>query len=282
MRPAAYYEDALVTLYHGDCRDVLPAVAGSFDLTLTDPPYGQAYLSGKSGRGGGANDQPRLSLRLYRQVVPLLRSAHVLWFTRWDTWPELWDILGSAYPLRGLLVWDKGHNGMGDLRHWGNACEYIASAGAGRRVGRRDRNVLRFPWRPSAAIRHPRGKSVALLQYLIRELGATAVLDSFAGSGSTLVAAQALGVRAVGIELDERSCAIAARRLATGVRSMSAAPTSWRPFSGSLVSDRSPSPLMPSTLTAGLAKGARDASMPTHARPRASAKRANGGRTARA
>jgi site-specific DNA-methyltransferase (adenine-specific) len=213
MSPEPYYQDARVTLYCGDARDVLPSVAGQFDLTLTDPPYGQAYVSGKSGRGHGRNDGARLSLRLYRQAAPLLRSAHVLWFTRWDTWPELWEVLASTYPLRGLLVWDKGHNGMGDLRHWGNACEYVASAGTGRIVGRRDGNLLRFPWRPNRATHHPHEKPVALLRYLIQKLGAASVLDPFAGSGSTLVAAQSLGVRAVGVEIEERYCEIAARRL---------------------------------------------------------------------
>ena len=112
-----YYSDDLVTLYHGDCRDVLenhPPV----DLLLTDPPYGVTYVS-NSGAGRGtkpiSNDGTRLSLRLYRSVIPLVQARHVLWFTRWDAWPDVWVELGQSWPLRGLLVWDKGSPGM--VRH---------------------------------------------------------------------------------------------------------------------------------------------------------------------
>jgi 23S rRNA G2445 N2-methylase RlmL len=84
MKP--YYEDGSVTLYHGDCRDVLPSL-DPVDLVLTDPPYGVTYVS-NSGAGRGtqpiSNDGTRISLRLYRQVLPMLQAAHVLWFTRWD------------------------------------------------------------------------------------------------------------------------------------------------------------------------------------------------------
>ena len=65
------------------------------------------------------NNGARLSVALQRAVIPLLRTQHVLWFTRWDVWPDVWMELGPHFPLRGMLIWDKGDPGMGDLNHWG-------------------------------------------------------------------------------------------------------------------------------------------------------------------
>jgi DNA modification methylase len=212
-----YYSDSLVTIYHGDARDVLEVepISGGVDLVLTDPPYGVNYVSNMAaGRGTTpiTNDGARLSLRLYKSIVPLLFTDHVLWFTRWDAWPDVWEILGSAFPMRGLLVWDKGSPGMGDLDHWGPSYELIASLGSGKITGGRDGSVLRYNTVPSANRLHPTQKPTDLLSYLIRKLSARTVLDPFMGSGSTLVAAKMSGARSYGIETDERYCEVAALR----------------------------------------------------------------------
>ncbi len=212
-----YYSDEYVTLHHGDCREVdLPSV----DLVLTDPPYGVSYVS-NSGVGQGTrpitNDGARLALRLQRSLLPRIEATHVLWFTRWDAWPDVWVDLGQWFRMRGLLVWDKGTPGMGDLKHWGPSYELIASAGEGRTVGGRDQSVLRFPTVPSANRNHPTEKPIELLRYLLEKMAPATVLDPFAGSGTTLIAAQSLGIRCTGVEMDERYCEIAAKRLAQGV-----------------------------------------------------------------
>jgi site-specific DNA-methyltransferase (adenine-specific) len=214
-----YYQDESVTLYLGDCRDILPGV-GPVDLVLTDPPYGINYVSNyTTGRGVRpiTNDGARLAVALQRAVIPLLRAGHVLWFTRWDVWPDVWMELGPYFPLRGMLIWDKSDPGMGDLDHWGPSYEMIASAGWGKTTGSRDQSVLRYPKLPAGRRSHPTEKPPGLLQYLIGKLQPETVLDPFAGAGSTLVAARDLGRRAIGIEVDERYCEIAARRLAQGV-----------------------------------------------------------------
>jgi site-specific DNA-methyltransferase (adenine-specific) len=215
-----YYEQSGATIYHGDCRDVL-GDCGAVDLVLTDPPYGVTYQSNTGGHRGKepiTNDGTRLSLALYRQVMPMIAAlppTHVLWFTRWDAWPDVWMILGQFFQIRGLLVWDKGTPGMGDLNHWGPSYELIASAGRGQTSGSRDQSVLTgFPGVPHLDRNHPTEKPERLLSYLIWKLGASTVLDPFMGSGSTLVAAQASGCRSVGIEVDERYCEVAAKRLA--------------------------------------------------------------------
>lgn len=214
-----YYDDGLVTIYHADCREVLLSLP-SGGLLLTDPPYGINYVS-NSGVGRGTapitNDGARLSLRLYREVVRLIHAEHILWFTRWDAWPDVWEVVGSAFPMRGLLVWDKASPGMGDLNHWGPSYELIASLGTGQTVGSRDGSVLRFNTVPSRARLHPTQKPVDLLRYLIAKLEPATVIDPFMGSGSALVAARGLGLPSVGIELEERYCEVAAKRLAQDV-----------------------------------------------------------------
>lgn len=213
-----YYADDSVTLYHGDCREVLPTL-DAVDLVLTDPPYGINYVS-NSGAGKGTrpitNDGARLSLWLYRSVFPLLRAQHVLWFTRWDAWPDVWAEMGQWFPLRGMLVWDKGTPGMGDLNHWGLSYELIASAGTGKISGGRDGSILRHNTVPSRVRIHPTEKPVSLLSYLITKLEAEMILDPFAGSGSTLFAASRLGRKAIGVEFDERYCEAIAKRLDQG------------------------------------------------------------------
>ena len=217
MKP--YYADDRVTLYHGDCREVLPDLP-PMDLVLTDPPYGINYVS-NAGVGKGTkpitNDGARLSLRLYRSVFPLLKAEHILWFTRWDAWPDVWVEMGQWFPMRGMLIWDKGTPGMGDLHHWGLSYEMIASAGSGRISGGRDGSILRHNGVPPGVRIHPTEKPVSLLSYLITKLEAQTVLDPFAGSGSTLVAAKQLGRHAIGVELEERYCEVIAKRLAQGV-----------------------------------------------------------------
>lgn len=214
-----YYSDDHVTIYHGDCREILPDL-GRVDLVLTDPPYGINYVS-NSGVGKGTtpitNDGARLSLRLYRDVLRVLQADHVLWFTRWDAWPDVWVDLGMWFPMRGLLVWDKASPGMGDLKHWGPSYELIASAGVGQIVGPRDGSVLRYPTVPSHGRLHPTEKPVEMLSHLIAKLDAGTVLDPFMGSGTTLRAAKDLGRKAIGVEIEERYCEIAAKRLSQEV-----------------------------------------------------------------
>ena len=216
--PKPYYERDGITIYHGDCRDILPLL-GAVDLVLTDPPYGVSYSSNHNlGRGTVpiTNDGTRVSLRLYRSVIPLLRTNHLLWFTRWDAWPDVWELIAPWYPLRGLLVWDKDDPGMGDLSHWGPSYELIASAGEGHCVGSRDQSVLHFTKAGPNRL-HPAEKPLDLLTYLIKKLDAQTILDPFMGSGTTLRAAKDLGRRAIGIEIEEKYCEIAVKRLAQEV-----------------------------------------------------------------
>ena len=211
-------ESEPVRVVQGDCLDVLPLDVGEPVYVVTDPPYGVTYQSNRTvGRGVKpiTNDGTRHSLRLYRRVIPLLRAEHVLWFTRWDAWPDVWELLGQHYPIRGLLVWDKGTPGMGDLKHWGPSYELIASAGEGQTSGSRDGSVLRFNTVSGHGRHHPTQKPVELLAYLIEKIVPPGglVLDPFLGSGATAIACAQTGRRCVGIESDPAYADIARRRV---------------------------------------------------------------------
>ena len=218
MRP--YYQDDNVQLYHGDCLELadLWTVA---DVLVTDPPYGMAY-AGFGGRAG----EPRRSLQAHSIAGDgsvAARDAAL------DTWgqsrPALvfgrWSIARPS-GVRQVLIWDKsdGGPGMGALDlPWGPSFEEVYVIGKGYR-GERGGAVIRqqtLMSGDSSRPDHPTPKPVPLMEALIAKCPPGVIADPFAGSGSTLVAAKALGRKAIGIELEERYCEIAARRLAQDV-----------------------------------------------------------------
>ncbi len=193
MKP--YYEDDLVTLYHGDCREVTAWLEA--DVLVTDPPYGL----GDRWQGGTWG------------AAPMYADAR-----RWDVKPDDADLLtmigdrpavvwGGNYftlpPSRCWLAWIKNPamNTMADFELAWTSLDKPAKAYTSTRNpdGKRD---------------HPTQKPVGLMRWTIGHMPEGSVADPFAGSGTTLVAAKYLGRRAIGVELDERYCEIAAKRLA--------------------------------------------------------------------
>lgn len=221
MKP--YYQQGGVTLYNCDCRDVQP----SCDLVVTDPPYGQKFISGKAGGKWGMligdDDKEGVEAALAHALKGLRRGRHVYIFSgRLDL---------SGLPLCGMtdLIWDKEVIGMGDLSvPWGPQHEKIVFAtyeiskanrekGYGGLSARlRKGSVLRGIRAHSGRVKyHPTEKPVDILRQLVESssvMGET-VYDPFAGSGSTLIAAAMEGRSAVGCEIDEQYCEVAAKRL---------------------------------------------------------------------
>jgi site-specific DNA-methyltransferase (adenine-specific) len=204
MKP--YYEHAGITIYHGDCRDVMEQWEGlrtqSFDLLLTDPPYG-INLGDAGGRGshGWAIEKGSTLWDLERPSHELLASCR-----RICRKSVIWG--GNYFDLpmsMGWLVWDKGQRDF--------------SLADGELAWTSEQRALRiFSYARSKALQdgkeHPTQKPLELMAWCLSMFGTSrTIFDPFMGSGSTIVAAKRLGKQATGIEREEKYCEIAARRL---------------------------------------------------------------------
>jgi site-specific DNA-methyltransferase (adenine-specific) len=221
MKP--YYADDLVTLYHGDCREVLPTVGGC-DVVLTDPPYAP-----ETHEGARTGDGTRALVDFAPIDVPTLREVFALaaprrWCVATMEWRHI-AALEVAPPaaLRFVRfgVWVKPNGApqfTGDrpAMGWEGVAILHRDGTPMRWNGGGTHAVWRFNKQNSE---HPTGKPLDLVQKLcalFTDEGET-VVDPFAGGGTTLVAAKNLGRRAIGIELNERHCETTARRLSQGV-----------------------------------------------------------------
>jgi site-specific DNA-methyltransferase (adenine-specific) len=208
-----YYADEFVTLWHGSCLEVLEWL--SADVLVTDPPYGMAYVSSMvKGRSTPiANDD----------TTETRDAALALWGEQ-----RPWLMFGTWKADRPagttqVLIWDKTDGtgpGMGDLGSaFGTSHEDIYLGGRWAKQGARRGSVIRTthamgnPNGLVARVGHPTPKPTDLMEVLLAAAPPGVIADPFAGSGSTLVAAKASGRRAIGVELEERYCALAARRL---------------------------------------------------------------------
>jgi DNA modification methylase len=225
-----YYEDEFARLYLGDCREVLPELGrDAADLLVTDPPYEIDYKSNRGNHDKIEGDDGSLDIQecltLACKALRRGRHAYIFGGGALDRTP-----LAAAVEL----IWDKQIVGMGDLSlPWSQSYEPITFAVYEPSKANRDKGyggltarmrqgaVLRVQRTQGAANhRHPTEKPVLLLRQLIESssVWGETVLDPFVGVGSTLVAAALEGRKAIGIELSEKYCEIAATRLSGGAR----------------------------------------------------------------
>lgn len=228
-----YYSDDLVTLFHGDCLEVAGWLAA--DVLVTDPPYGSQVLNGLDVNHGGYGRRQNAAMtsRHASMREGVTREGFTI---RNDLTTEcrdaalaLWSgpacVFGSprmpeppgAWADR--LVWDKKRPGMnGGPWRYRHESIYV-TAGFERRS---NDSVSIFAIWPDQS-EHIHAKPVQLMQRLIDCAPPGVIADPFTGSGSTLVAAKNLGRRSIGVEIDERYCEIAAKRLSQGVLDFGAA-----------------------------------------------------------
>lgn len=229
-------------LLQGDALKLLPTLeAKSFDALITDPPYASGGVSAaaraqapskKYVQGGGSKlhadfvgderDQ-RAHLRWMHlwlsECSRLLKDgAPVLLFTDWRQLPLTTDALQIAgFTWRGITVWDKTEGVRPQLGRFRNQAEYIVWGSKGQMPLKRRAPVLpgviREPVRKGDK-HHLTGKPTGLMRQLVRicEEGGR-ILDPFAGSGTTLIAATAEGFSATGIEVTEHYAGVARNRL---------------------------------------------------------------------
>jgi len=223
MKP--YYEHGGITIYHGDSREILQMIRRA-RLVVTDPPYVFGIASTSSeGKSGGWGDMMNAAIWYESWMLEARRittaSSGAMWV--FNSWRSL-SVLAKAamslrWPIESLLVWDKERIGPGGPRglrpSYELAALFVQDGFALENRGLPD--IWRHKWSCSKIEHHAAEKPVELLRRMIRESGGGLVLDPFMGSGSTLIAARAEKCEAIGIEIDERYCEIAARRLAQEV-----------------------------------------------------------------
>lgn len=199
--------------------------AESVDAIITDPPYGINYES----RTGLSvkNDKSPFIWFLY-DAFRVLKSGEsgrgsLVCFTRWDVEQTFIDAMGIAgFNVKSEVIWDKVYHGMGDTRAaFAPAHENIVFAIKGKYSfpDRRPKDLITFPKINSSKMVHPTEKPVGLLASLITSVTKPGdlILDPFAGSGSTLVAAKKTGRRYIGMELDDQHFETARRRVEEAV-----------------------------------------------------------------
>lgn len=215
---APYYQDDWVTIYHGDCRDILPHVRA--DVLVTDPPYGMNL-----GNHGGAHDKRTRELRrgAYASyddtpenyldvVVPAIKAALNL-VDRAAVFapaPSSWHLpppaaLGGIYipAANGRSPW--GFQNLAPVLFYGVAPDLNLGAKA---------TVKRSSGRAEVELGHPCPKPLEWMRWVlsVSSRPGETVVDPFMGSGTTLRAAKDLGRKAIGIEIEEQYCQIAVAR----------------------------------------------------------------------
>jgi len=216
-----YYDHGGITIYHGDCREVLPTLA-PVDLVLTDPPYNAINRASSGLRSfdkGTADNAPVDIATLAAEFVRLANGSIYVWCSdeQFTGWTEAFKGTGCA---TRICAWHKTNpSPMNGEYLWLSALELCVFA---RKPNAYFAERCAHPiWTgPSEPLDgHPTPKPVWLFSRLLiasAPLSGT-VLDPFVGSGTTLLAAKNLGRHAIGIELEERYCEIAANRLSQEV-----------------------------------------------------------------
>ena len=241
--PEPYFQDDAVTIYHGDARELLPLMP-KVDLVLTDPPYGTQHY---------ATDTAVFTASLLQQLISTCPTAVFGWPERLvalcaesqsvpDEWVTWWPSNAGCRGFNPAGLWREVECiavfGVGDWtvgrtpRSKNSKRKVAANYQGGSRPGVRngvdpDMRRLGDVWRDAspglgfqhASRLHPNEKPLSVMAKLIGSLSLNAqtILDPFMGSGTTLRAAKDLGRRAIGIEIEEKYCEIAAKRMAQGV-----------------------------------------------------------------
>ena len=200
--PKPYYDQDGITIYHGDCRDILPALP-MFDLLLTDPPFGVGNFVQVTGNVRGERvtwneSTPDESLI---QLCHEKAKKHIVWGSNY---------LNCFNGKGGAIVWVKNQP-MPDFSK-----ADIASCSFYKKV-----EIVEITWTNfvnSKVTDHPCERPVKLYSWCIKYAGdVETILDPFAGSGSSGVAARDMGKQATLIEKEERYCEAQAKRLLQGV-----------------------------------------------------------------
>jgi DNA modification methylase len=217
-----YYEQDGVTIYHGDCRDVLPSIAG--DVVITDPPYGLGELRGteaiRRGKNRYSSDFDDSEDYVKSVVVPALEMALARCGGRGAVTPGVRCVSFYPRPRDVGGFYQPAAAGMGP---WGFASyNPVLFYGKDPHAGKHVTGTMVSLTAGPSDDRHPCAKPLPACAWMIQKASrhGETVVDIFAGVGSFLVEAKRLGRKAIGTEISEAYCEIAAKRLAQGALPM--------------------------------------------------------------
>ena len=224
-----YYHHGGVTIYCGDCLEIMPKLGMQFDLCFTSPPYNKgrqsgAYANMRNAYESWSDDLPaddytrwqlecveqmaRISDAVFYNHKPQIKNGGV-------TLPT--EYIPAGRNLRQVIIWDRGGGFNHSPGQFVPRCEWIMLvAGKEWRMPERGSGTIGDVWRvPCETERtdHPCPFPAKLVSIAIEATGAETILDPFGGSGSTARAAKDLGKECVMIEKEEKYCEIAAERL---------------------------------------------------------------------
>ncbi|MEX0806700.1 MAG: DNA methyltransferase [Candidatus Binatia bacterium] len=207
-------------IIEGDCNAALESIPRhSVDLVVTDPPYLVSYRD-RSGRTIKNDDSPETVLASFPQLYRVLKpDSFCICFYGWnriDTFFSAWKDAGFK-PV-GHLVWQKDYASRTGFLKSCHEQAYLLAKGRPCKPTEPLGDVQ--PWEYTGNRSHPTENAVSILKPLIESFSQPGdlVLDPFAGSGSTLVAAALAGRDYLGIELEAGYCELARRRLSGATR----------------------------------------------------------------
>jgi len=215
MKP--YYERDGITIYHGDCREVMPSIRA--DALVTDPPYGISW--GRATWSDDPSEYPELMRFLVESASVVVPDGWCFVFqampnvSRFHEWfPENWRLFAACKNFVQMRPTEV-QNGWDPVVFWRNG-DKVSGHRKDAGVVTRDFHVGNVAGVFGTKIGHPSPRPLCTMKHIV--LLATTpdkpvVIDPFAGSGTTLLAAKSVGRRAIGIEIEERYCEIAAKRL---------------------------------------------------------------------
>ena len=211
-----YYQDKWVTIYHGDCREILPQLDIKVDLVLTDPPYGVSYRKkGDTYMVGDTVNIIPYFLPVARQV--LKDTGAIYLFSSTTKLVDTLPIFCTYFKLHSIVIWDKRIGQIPrQLSHYKLRYEPILYGSKGlHRLTEYADDVYQCDIPRGKQRVHPTQKPFGIVNYLMAHSvsgNGEIVLDPFLGSGTAMVAAERLRVYGIGIEIEEKYCEIAARR----------------------------------------------------------------------
>jgi len=224
--PDIYQPREGITLYRGDCLDILPTLTG-VDAVVTDPPYaingGGSSIAGRATEAAFDTQFFRVWVRHILTSAKGVNPSAAWWFT--IDWRGAIAVeqasIGTRFRLAGVGVWDRGGLGMGFALRKTYENFVVLVGDEWQRTLTDEPDVWRIPWYPANRENdHQAEKPVALMERAMKLTGGALVLDPFMGSGTTGIACIRTGRRFIGIEIDPAHYATACRRIDNELQQM--------------------------------------------------------------